>query len=147
MAGYAAAMDASLSQEPKEEPAAREPVTTATAGTTAAAAAGAAAAIGELNSSGGGGQPQDPLEALGEGPSGAEAAGTMGAGVEDWESQTGEDPDADKASLSLCMSETGSKKGKGEAEGRSPLFYVGSDLVGQIRSLNYWVRRDRLIAR
>lgn len=34
--------------------------------------------------------------------------------VEDWESQAGEDPDADKTSLSLCMSEEGSKKGKGE---------------------------------
>lgn len=34
--------------------------------------------------------------------------------VEDWESQAGEDPDADKTSLSLCMSEAGSKKGKGE---------------------------------
>lgn len=33
--------------------------------------------------------------------------------VEDWESQAGEDPDADKTSLSLCISETGSKKGKG----------------------------------
>ncbi|KAA0704086.1 C2 domain-containing protein 2 [Triplophysa tibetana] len=33
--------------------------------------------------------------------------------VEDWESQAGEDPDADKTSLSLCMSEAGSKKGKG----------------------------------
>lgn len=31
--------------------------------------------------------------------------------VEDWESQAGEDPDADKTSL--CISETGSKKGKG----------------------------------
>ncbi|XP_057177693.1 C2 domain-containing protein 2 [Triplophysa rosa] len=33
--------------------------------------------------------------------------------VEDWESQAGEDPDADKTSISLCMSEAGSKKGKG----------------------------------
>ncbi|XP_016401924.1 C2 domain-containing protein 2-like isoform X1 [Sinocyclocheilus rhinocerous] len=33
--------------------------------------------------------------------------------MEDWESQAGEDPDADKTSLSLCISETGSKKGKG----------------------------------
>ncbi|XP_065116012.1 C2 domain-containing protein 2 isoform X3 [Paramisgurnus dabryanus] len=33
--------------------------------------------------------------------------------VEDWESQTGEYPDADKTSLSYCPSETGSKKGKG----------------------------------
>lgn len=119
MAGYAAAMDASLSQESKEEPATREPASMATAG-----AAAVAAAIGELNASGA--QPQDPLEGLGEGPTGPEAAVPMGAGVEDWESQTGEDPDADKASLSLCMSETGSKKGKGEAHGRRPLFYVCS---------------------
>ncbi|XP_016120095.1 C2 domain-containing protein 2-like [Sinocyclocheilus grahami] len=33
--------------------------------------------------------------------------------MEDWESQAGEDPDADKTSLSLCISEMGSKKGKG----------------------------------
>lgn len=115
MAGYAAAMDASLSQEPKEEPAAGAPVATVTAG--------AAAEIEEPNACGA--QPQDPLEGLGEGPTGAEVAVPMGAGAEDWESQTGEDPDADKASLSLCMSETGSKKGKGEAEERSSL-YVGS---------------------
>ncbi len=34
--------------------------------------------------------------------------------VEDWESQAGEDPDVDKTSL--CISETSSKKGKGEGE-------------------------------
>ncbi|XP_031428058.1 C2 domain-containing protein 2 isoform X2 [Clupea harengus] len=95
MAGYAAAMDASLSQVSEEESAVRAPVT--------------AAAVGELNA--GVPQARDPLEGPSEGPAGAEAA--VGAAVEDWESQTGEDPDADKASLSLCMSETGSKKGKG----------------------------------
>ncbi|XP_052463948.1 C2 domain-containing protein 2 isoform X1 [Carassius gibelio] len=33
--------------------------------------------------------------------------------MEDWESQAGEDPDEDKTSLSLCISETDSKKEKG----------------------------------
>lgn len=117
MAGYAAAMDASLSQEPKEEPASRAPITMATAGS-------ATAAIRELNACAA--QPQDPLEGLGEGPTGTEVAVPMGAGVEDWESQTGEDPDADKASLSLCMSETGSKKGKGEAERKKFTVYMHS---------------------
>ncbi|XP_076130332.1 C2 domain-containing protein 2 isoform X1 [Alosa pseudoharengus] len=104
MAGYAAAMDASLSQVSEEESAARAPPSP-----TAAGAAGAAAAVGEPSACAP--QPRDPLVGLGEGPARAEVAVAMGAGVEDWESQTGEDPDADKASL--CMSETGSKKGKG----------------------------------
>ncbi|XP_028839809.1 C2 domain-containing protein 2 isoform X2 [Denticeps clupeoides] len=47
-------------------------------------------------------EPLDPLE----GPS-------HGAMMEDWESQHGEDQDMDKTSLSLCISETSSKKGKG----------------------------------
>uniref|UniRef100_A0A4W4EXP3 C2 domain-containing protein n=1 Tax=Electrophorus electricus TaxID=8005 RepID=A0A4W4EXP3_ELEEL len=45
-----------------------------------------------------------------------------GAGhLEDWESQAGEDPDADQTSL--CMSETGSKKGKGSFLHRSAKLF------------------------
>ncbi|XP_058268202.1 C2 domain-containing protein 2 isoform X2 [Hemibagrus wyckioides] len=73
MAGYAAAMDASMAESPdstrQESETLSEPC------------------ISDVT---------DPLE----GPSGA-----------DWESQTGEE--SDKASLSLCVSESGSKKGKG----------------------------------
>ncbi|XP_036450857.1 C2 domain-containing protein 2 isoform X2 [Colossoma macropomum] len=83
MAGYAAAMDASMSGESDimrngEEMTLSEPAADPTASDVS-----------------------DPLE------------GPSRAGQEDWESQAGEDPDADKTSLSLCMSETGSKKGKG----------------------------------
>ncbi|XP_072515209.1 C2 domain-containing protein 2 [Salminus brasiliensis] len=83
MAGYAAAMDASMSGAPEnmkngEEVTSSEPVSDPTTS-----------------------QASDPLE------------GPSGAGQEDWESQVGEDTDADKTSLSLCISETSSKKGKG----------------------------------
>ncbi|XP_052423377.1 C2 domain-containing protein 2 [Carassius gibelio] len=80
MAGYAAAMDASMSgasEEPSSEALLSETVV----------------------------EPSvlEPTESL---------VGANGTDhVEDWESQTGEDPDADKTSL--CISETGSKKGKG----------------------------------
>ncbi|XP_007259484.3 C2 domain-containing protein 2 isoform X2 [Astyanax mexicanus] len=85
MAGYAAAMDASMSGEFEnvkngEEVTSSEPVTDPTAS-----------------------QASDPLE------------GPSGVGHEDWESQAGEDTDADKTSLSLCISETSSKKGKEES--------------------------------
>ncbi|KAL2094349.1 hypothetical protein ACEWY4_009068 [Coilia grayii] len=105
MAGYAAAMDASLSQGHEETPAAKAPNATLAIGTGAAA--------GELNP--GPAQLHDPLEGPSNGPMGAEAAVVLGVAAEDWESQTGEgeDPDADKASLSLCMSESGLKKGRG----------------------------------
>lgn len=73
MAGYAAAMDASMAESP--ECTSQETET-----------------LSEHCVS----YETDPLE----GPSGT-----------DWESQTGEK--SDKASLSLCVSETGSKKGKG----------------------------------
>lgn len=73
MAGYAAAMDASLAETP--ESTRRETET-----------------LSEHCVS----DATDPLE----GPSGG-----------DWESQTGEE--SDKASLSLCVSDMGSKKGKG----------------------------------
>ncbi|KAL7848513.1 hypothetical protein AOLI_G00232310 [Acnodon oligacanthus] len=83
MAGYAAAMDASMSgasdtMKNGEEMTSSEPVADPT--------------VSDIS---------DPLE------------GPSTAGQEDWESQAGEDPDAEKTSLSLCMSETGSKKGKG----------------------------------
>ncbi|XP_030648598.1 C2 domain-containing protein 2 isoform X2 [Chanos chanos] len=82
MAGYAAAMDASMSG-------ASGNVTMETASSGTEVETGSA-------------EPSDPVEVPGEaGP------------AEDWESQAGEDPDADKTSLSLCMSETSSKKGKG----------------------------------
>ncbi|KAL0182802.1 hypothetical protein M9458_022177, partial [Cirrhinus mrigala] len=72
MAGYAAAMDASISEALSSETVAEPSVL-------------------------------EPTESL---------VGANGTDhVEDWESQ-GEDPDADKTSLSLCISETGSKKGK-----------------------------------
>ncbi|XP_059395834.1 C2 domain-containing protein 2-like [Carassius carassius] len=80
MAGYAAAMDASMSG------ASEEPSSEALLSETAV-------------------EPSvlEPTESL---------VGANGTDhVEDWESQTGEDPDADKTSL--CISETGSKKGKG----------------------------------
>lgn len=78
MAGYAAAMDASMS------------------------------AGSESNSNDT--VPLEPAEEIGV----PEASANGMDQAEDWESQAGEDPDADKTSLSLCMSEAGSKKGKGE---------------------------------
>lgn len=68
MAGYAAAMDASMAESPENTRQESETLSDAT----------------------------DPSE---------------GRSRVDWESQTGEEPD--KTSLSLCVSETGSKKGKG----------------------------------
>lgn len=73
MAGYAAAMDASMTESP--ECTRQEAETLSEHG------------VSDMT---------DPLE------------GSCGA---DWESQTGEE--SDKASLSLCISETESKKGKG----------------------------------
>lgn len=73
MAGYAAAMDASMAESPESSRQETETLSDQ--------------CVSEVT---------DPLE----GPSGA-----------DWESQTGEE--SDKASLSLCISEIGSKKGKG----------------------------------
>lgn len=85
MAGYAAAMDASMSG--------------ASEGTSSEAAALPSETVAEPSF-------LEPVESL---------VGANGTDhVEDWESQAGEDPDADKSSLSLCPSETGSKKGKGE---------------------------------
>lgn len=84
MAGYAAAMDASMSG--------------ASEGTSSEAAALPSETVAEPSF-------PEPIEPL------VGANGT--SHVEDWESQAGEDPDVDKSSLSLCPSETGSKKGKG----------------------------------
>ncbi|KAK7120667.1 hypothetical protein R3I94_020604 [Phoxinus phoxinus] len=84
MAGYAAAMDASMSG--------------ASEGTSSEAAALPSETVAEPIF-------LEPIASL---------VGANGTDhVEDWESQAGEDPDADKSSLSLCTSETGSKKGKG----------------------------------
>ncbi|XP_043106673.1 C2 domain-containing protein 2 [Puntigrus tetrazona] len=80
MAGYAAAMDASMSG--------------ASEGTSSEALPSETVAEPSV---------LEPTESL------VAANGTDH--VEDWESQAGEDPDADKSSL--CISETGSKKGKG----------------------------------
>ncbi|XP_017543945.2 C2 domain-containing protein 2 isoform X2 [Pygocentrus nattereri] len=92
MAGYAAAMDASMSgasdnMKNDEEMTLSEPAADPTASDVS-----------------------DPLE------------GPSTAGQEDWESQAGEDPDADKTSLSLCMSETGSKKGKEESSDKQTVL-------------------------
>uniref|UniRef100_A0A8C1MDG7 C2 calcium dependent domain containing 2 n=1 Tax=Cyprinus carpio TaxID=7962 RepID=A0A8C1MDG7_CYPCA len=82
MAGYAAAMDASMSG--------------ASEGTSSEVLPSETVAEPSV---------LEPTESL---------AGANGTDpMEDWESQAGEDPDADKTSLSLCISETGSKKGKG----------------------------------
>uniref|UniRef100_A0A8C1W6Q4 C2 calcium dependent domain containing 2 n=1 Tax=Cyprinus carpio TaxID=7962 RepID=A0A8C1W6Q4_CYPCA len=82
MAGYAAAMDASMSG--------------ASEGTSSEVLPSETVAEPSV---------LEPTESL---------AGVNGTDpMEDWESQAGEDPDADKTSLSLCISETGSKKGKG----------------------------------
>ncbi|KAK9968421.1 hypothetical protein ABG768_002748 [Culter alburnus] len=84
MAGYAAAMDASMSG--------------ASEGASSEAAALPSETVAEPSF-------LEPVESL---------VGANGTDhVEDWESQAGEDPDVDKSSLSLCPSETGSKKGKG----------------------------------
>lgn len=82
MAGYAAAMDASMAESPDSTRQESEILSEH--------------CISDVT---------DPLE----GPSGA-----------DWESQTGEE--SDKASLSLCISETGSKKGKGATSRFSSIF-------------------------
>lgn len=94
MAGYAAAMDASMSgvsenMKNGEEVTSSVPVTDPTTS-----------------------QISDPLE------------GPSGLGHEDWESQAGEDTDADKTSLSLCISETGSKKGKEESSDKHTVELV-----------------------
>ncbi|XP_051541133.1 C2 domain-containing protein 2 isoform X2 [Myxocyprinus asiaticus] len=83
MAGYAAAMDASMSGASEGTNSETHPLETVAEPSTV-----------------------EPTESL-VGPNGTDHH------VEDWESQAGEDPDGDKTSLSLCISETGSKKGKG----------------------------------
>ncbi|XP_026075747.1 C2 domain-containing protein 2-like isoform X1 [Carassius auratus] len=82
MAGYAAAMDASMSE--------------ASEGTSSEVFPSETVAEPSV---------LEPMESL---------AGANGTDhMEDWESQAGEDPDEDKTSLSLCISETDSKKEKG----------------------------------
>ncbi|KAI4880438.1 hypothetical protein NFI96_018420 [Prochilodus magdalenae] len=83
MAGYAAAMDASMSGASEDMKNGEETTSSSEPAVDPAAS-----------------DASDPLE------------GPSRAGPEDWESQTGEDPDAEKTSLSLCISETSSKKGK-----------------------------------
>ncbi|XP_051973236.1 C2 domain-containing protein 2 isoform X2 [Xyrauchen texanus] len=83
MAGYAAAMDASMSGALEGTNSETHPLETVAEPITV-----------------------EPTESL-VGPNGTDHH------VEDWESQAGEDPDGDKTSLSLCISETGPKKGKG----------------------------------
>ncbi|XP_051973237.1 C2 domain-containing protein 2 isoform X3 [Xyrauchen texanus] len=84
MAGYAAAMDASMSGALEGTNSETHPLETVAEPITV-----------------------EPTESL-VGPNGTDHH------VEDWESQAGEDPDGDKTSLSLCISETGPKKGKVE---------------------------------
>ncbi|KAK6317154.1 hypothetical protein J4Q44_G00125540 [Coregonus suidteri] len=86
MAGYAAAMDASMSEGGSQE------IAVKTASVVGASSNPPAVA--------------DPQE----GPSGLAQAQAQQA-PEDWESQAEEDPD--KTSMSLCISESGSKKSKG----------------------------------
>ncbi|XP_010869026.2 C2 domain-containing protein 2 isoform X3 [Esox lucius] len=92
MAGYAAAMDASMSESGSQE--------------IAVATVVAASSI----------PPESLAAASNEGLSGVAQAPDQQA-PEDWESQAGEEPDpdrhADKTSMSLCISESGSKKSRG----------------------------------
>ncbi|XP_076875607.1 C2 domain-containing protein 2 isoform X2 [Brachyhypopomus gauderio] len=104
MAGYAAAMDASMAgacdhvtQETTSVPEACESVSQETASAEPAVAPGTLKPSGALEDAGGVGQ------------------------LEDWESQTGDDLDADKTSL--CMSETSSKKGRGSFLHRSAKLF------------------------
>ncbi|XP_029526932.2 C2 domain-containing protein 2-like isoform X1 [Oncorhynchus nerka] len=91
MVGYAAAMDASMSEQGSQE------ISVATA-----SVVGASSNLSEAWS-----EPQ-------EGPSGVVQAQAQQA-PEDWESQAEEDTDrdADKTSMSICISESGSKKSRG----------------------------------
>jgi hypothetical protein len=93
MVGYAAAMDASMSEQGSQE------ISVATA-----SVVGASSNLPEAWS-----EPQ-------EGPSGVVQAQAQQA-PEDWESQAEEDidRDADKTSMSICISESGSKKSRGES--------------------------------
>nr|XP_046178854.1 C2 domain-containing protein 2-like isoform X1 [Oncorhynchus gorbuscha] len=90
MVGYAAAMDASMSEQGSQE------ISVATA-----SVVGASSNLPEAWS-----EPQ-------EGPSGVVQAQAQQA-PEDWESQAEEDidRDADKTSMSICISESGSKKSR-----------------------------------
>ncbi|CAB1352531.1 unnamed protein product, partial [Coregonus sp. 'balchen'] len=92
MAGYAAAMDASMSDGGSQE------IAVATASVVKASS-----------------NPPEVSSDPQEGPSGVSQAQAQQV-PEDWECQAGEDTDrdADKTSMSLCISESGSKKSRGE---------------------------------
>lgn len=91
MAGYAAAMDASMSEGGSQE------IAVATASVVKASS-----------------KPPEVSSDPEEGPSGVAQAQAQQA-PEDWECQAGEgtDQDPDKTSMSLCISESGSKKSRG----------------------------------
>ncbi|KAK6322393.1 hypothetical protein J4Q44_G00071850 [Coregonus suidteri] len=91
MAGYAAAMDASMSDGGSQE------IAVATASVVKASS-----------------NPPEVSSDPQEGPSGVSQAQAQQV-PEDWECQAGEDTDrdADKTSMSLCISESGSKKSRG----------------------------------
>lgn len=93
MVGYAAAMDASMSEQGSQE------ISVATASVVGASS-----------------NPPAAWSESQECPSGVAQAQAQQA-PEDWESQADEDPDrdADKTSMSLCISESGSKKSRGES--------------------------------
>ncbi|XP_051540297.1 C2 domain-containing protein 2-like isoform X2 [Myxocyprinus asiaticus] len=55
--------------------------------------------------------------------------------VDDWENQAGEDPDADKTSLSYCISETGSKKGKVETSENQTLMLAEKLLAQECQTI------------